>query len=127
MDDNAVLVLLRKPALEFIRELRTHVDADSEYVKNHWDELFPKAQGFLLKGGIFWDVRILERDSMSILEQAIVRLQTNRKIARLGAGRFETRAENSTNGTSIPSNRHEIRCRVLQQISALPLASMLAH
>lgn len=75
MYESAVLVLLKKPALHFVREVRKHVDADAAYLDAHRDELMPTVQDFLLKGGLFWDVQILERDSMSILEKAIIQLR----------------------------------------------------
>lgn len=75
MHENAVLVLLKKPALDFVREMRRHADADAAYLDAHKDELVPAIRDSLLKGGLFWDIQILERDSMSILEQAIIRLR----------------------------------------------------
>lgn len=75
MNENAVLILLKRPALGFVRETRQKLDSDPSYLEEHRGELLPTVQDFLLKGGVFWDPEILEREAMKILEAAIARLR----------------------------------------------------
>ncbi len=72
---DAVLVLLRKPAIDLVREVRKKADVDPSYLESHREEILATVQDFLLKGGLYWDIKILERDSMTILEQAVARLR----------------------------------------------------
>lgn len=73
--ENAVGVLLRAPALYFVRELRSKLDRDPKYLRSHKAEITPRLEELLLNGGIIWDRTIVERESISLLKDAINRLR----------------------------------------------------
>jgi len=75
MTDKALIVLLSKPALDFIRDVRRKLDANPDYVDSNETELRKKVSSFLTDSGLLWDKPILERESIPLLKEAITHLR----------------------------------------------------
>ena len=68
--EKGVVVLLSKPALEFVREVRRKLDIDSAYLDTHEEELRKQVSRFLLDAGLFWDPTIMNREAINLLKEA---------------------------------------------------------
>lgn len=74
-NDKAIVILLSKPALDFVREVRRKVDTDSTYLDSHMQELREKVKTYLMDAGLLWDNDILTREAIPMLTEAIMQLR----------------------------------------------------
>lgn len=74
-NDKALIVLLSKPALDFVKEVRRKVDSDPAYIDSHEKELRKNVSSLLLDSGLLWDLPILERESIPLLKDALTHLR----------------------------------------------------
>ena len=73
--EKAVGLFLRRPGLDFTRELRTALDKDPNYLKSHQEAVTQGVGELLTMGGIFWDEEILKESALRVVWEAVVRLR----------------------------------------------------
>ncbi|MGA3246383.1 MAG: hypothetical protein ABSE41_17320 [Bacteroidota bacterium] len=72
--EQAILVLLKPPALKYLRELKELVKRDPRYLESHHDDVGNIIIGFLAGSGFHWHRDIFDREWAEILAHALTRL-----------------------------------------------------
>lgn len=72
--EQAVLVLLKPPALQYLRTLKESLGRDPKYLESHHDDIGNIIIGFLAGSGFHWHRDIFDREWEEILKQALTRL-----------------------------------------------------
>lgn len=75
-DEKTVMVLLKMPALTYLRDLRKTLDTDPQYLTTNADRVRTKVTGFLSGGGVFWDDDIFDREWERVVKEAVIRLRS---------------------------------------------------
>jgi hypothetical protein len=78
--ENAVLSLLKPPAVRYVRRVQDSIDRDPYYLESHHDDVGNIIIGFLAGSGFHWHRNIFDREWPEILKQALARL--NKKKGR---------------------------------------------
>jgi hypothetical protein len=73
--ERALSVLLRRPGIEFVRGLKSLLERDPGYLKAHQDAITFGVQELLNNGGIFWDETALKENGVTLIREALERLQ----------------------------------------------------
>ena len=77
--ENAVKALLKQPALSYIRELRTTIERDPNFLTFHDRSVGLEVQNLLSKEGIYWDDDVFEKEFLKVVMEAITRLSSSEK------------------------------------------------
>jgi hypothetical protein len=72
--EQAILVLLKPPALQYLKKLKESVDRDPHYLESHHSDVGNIIIGFLTGSGFHWHRDIFDREWPEILKQALARL-----------------------------------------------------
>jgi hypothetical protein len=72
--EQAILVLLKPPALRYLRKLKELLDCDPHYLESHHDDVGNIIIGFLAGSGFQWHRDIFDREWPEILNLALTRL-----------------------------------------------------
>jgi len=75
----ALNALLKQPALEFSRKLRSSLDENPEYLKRHEAEIFLQVQRLLSDAGIYWDEKVLRERLPSLVREIVSSLRAIEK------------------------------------------------
>jgi hypothetical protein len=73
--EEAVSVFFRRPGLDYVRQLRSALDDDPEYLKSHRDAITHGVKELLCDGGISWDDTVLKDSATKLVWEAVVRLR----------------------------------------------------
>ena len=74
-DEKAVIALLKAPALSYTRELRQAIDKDPNFLAFHDQSIGLIVQNLLSKQGIFWDQEVFEKEYMTVVNEAVIRVR----------------------------------------------------
>jgi hypothetical protein len=72
--EQAILVLVKPPALQYLRTLKESLARDPHYLETHHDDVGNIIIGFLAGSGFHWHRDIFDREWAEILDQALARL-----------------------------------------------------
>ncbi|MBI4427802.1 MAG: hypothetical protein HY562_01655 [Ignavibacteriales bacterium] len=75
-DEKTVMILLKMPALSYLRDLRKTLDANPQYLSVNADGVRTKVTELLLRGGVFWDEDIFDREWERVVREAVIRLRS---------------------------------------------------
>ena len=75
----AVLSLLKPPAVAYLRTLKVDVDRDPSYLEMHKKDVGNIIIGFLAGSGFQWHSEIFERDWPGILSDALAHLSAKKR------------------------------------------------
>ncbi len=73
--DEAVGVFFRRPGLDYVRQLRSALDRDPEYLKSHRDAVVHGVTELLRNDGISWDENAVKEKATKLVWEAVVRLR----------------------------------------------------
>ena len=74
-DERAVLALLKPQAITFVRDLRRTIDQDPIFLIFHDKSVTLRVQNLLSRQGINWNDERIERQSLSVVMEAVSRLR----------------------------------------------------
>jgi hypothetical protein len=72
--EQAILVLLKPPALRYVQTLKESLERDPRYLESHHDDVGNIIVGFLAGSGFHWHRDIFDREWPEILNLALARL-----------------------------------------------------
>ncbi|HTY38234.1 MAG TPA: hypothetical protein VMH23_14045 [Bacteroidota bacterium] len=75
--EQAILLLLKPPALRYLQQLKTLIDRDPAYLESHHDDVGNIIIGFLSGSGFHWHRDIFDREWPEIVRLALTRLGKN--------------------------------------------------
>ena len=75
----AVLSLLKPPAVTYLRKLKRDLDSDPGYLDVHRKDVGNIIIGFLSGSGFQWHREIFEREWPGILDDALTRLSAKKR------------------------------------------------
>jgi hypothetical protein len=75
----AVLSLLKPPAVVYLRKLKADLDRDPGYLEAHKKDVANIIIGFLAGSGFQWHRDIFDREWRGILEDALARLSAKKR------------------------------------------------
>jgi len=70
----AIDLLLKPPALDYLRTLRSLTEKDPDYLTSNHVDIGNIIHGFLHGSGLLWDAEIFEKEWLGILQEALDRL-----------------------------------------------------
>lgn len=72
----AVLALLKKPALDFSRDLKKQLDSDPKHLEHQEIEIVQEIKQFLDGGGVYWDEKIIQTNLRQLVKEVMVGLRS---------------------------------------------------
>ncbi len=78
-DQKAVAVLLKEPAVTYLRELRRTIDRDPHYLAYFKQSVGIRIQTLLAHEGIYWDDEVFDKVFLKLVTEAIERLREREK------------------------------------------------
>lgn len=80
--ENAVMSLVKKPGLSYMRDLRKNLDDHPDYLEKHKADVMPQIDHWLSKAGIYWDAKVLETNWEKVVRDVVVRLRSIEKSGK---------------------------------------------